>query len=94
MARFEDEDGIEGPADRAWARAMREDAKKRRPIRTVRANDAGVLQPPVQQPPREDDAISAVFAGARKTIAELESKRVEPMTEIDWSPAQHVRRAS
>jgi hypothetical protein len=94
--RLEDADGIDGPFDRAMDRAIQRDSQKRQAIAIVRdlKADGGVVQPPVPSVPREDDAITSAFNAARATVAELEAKRIEPMTDITWSPAQHVRRAS
>lgn len=47
---------------------------------------AGVLQPPVPinpPTPREDDAITAAFNGARATIAKLESKPADYTAKVD-----------
>lgn len=47
--------------------------------------------------PASPRTFDEMFATARETIARLEAERdarTEPMTTIDWSPAQHVRRAS
>jgi hypothetical protein len=43
---------------------------------------------------RPVSAIDEAFAKARENIAQLEAKRLEPTTSIDWSPGQHCRRAS
>jgi hypothetical protein len=42
------------------------------------------------------DVISEAFEATRAVVADLEAERdarVEPMTDRDWSPAQHVRAA-
>lgn len=70
MPKLEDEDGIDGPFERAIDKAIKKDTQKRQTIAIVRA--AGVLQPPVQ-PPREDDA-----TGYRTTIYRQERLFGEP----------------
>lgn len=81
MAKLADEDGVDGPFDRAMKRAEREDAKTRQRIPVVKA-DAGVLQPPV----RSTAFIDEIFEATRAAITEA----VCP----SWSVAQHARRAS
>lgn len=43
-------------------------------------SSADIINPPT---PREDDAITAAFTGARATIAKLESKRIDYTEKVD-----------
>lgn len=69
MARLTDDDGIDGPFNRAMDRALAEDARRRQAAPVTRA--AGVLQPPVEAAHlRHAGAVDEIFEATRAAVAE------------------------